>query len=251
MNFKNKKITIFALFGCVLLAACSPTHNFVAQQNTAQYRIQKADTLSADSAIERLILPYRQKMSAQMDEVIAVAAQELTHTTPQGLLGNWAAEAIAVETEKILGEKLDFCTLNHSGLRVRSLPKGNITRGKIYELMPFDNAIAILTGDSAALQPYFQHIAAKGGWPLYGASFEIKDGKATNIRIRGEILRGGKNYRFVVPDYIANGGDNCDFLKKLPRKDLNKLMRDAFLDYCKSQTAQGKMLDATLDDRTK
>ena len=39
---------------------------------------------------------------------------------------------------------IDFCLLNNGGLRT-SLPQGNITRRKIFELMPFENELVVVT----------------------------------------------------------------------------------------------------------
>ena len=134
-------------------------------------------------------------------------------------------------------------------MRIRSLPKGDITRSKIYELMPFDNALVVLTLDSVAVSQFFNHIAPRGGWPIGGASFEIRNNKAENIKIGGDILRGGRTYTFCVSDYIANGGDSAEFFKNAKRETLDKLMRDAFLEGVVRETKEGKILDAEIDKR--
>jgi 2',3'-cyclic-nucleotide 2'-phosphodiesterase (5'-nucleotidase family) len=227
--------------------ACKPTRTFLADEKVTRYRL--TDTLSTDPSVEALIKPYRAKLEGQMNAVIGRTAKELTYGDGNSLMGNWACDLILKQANIYYGKKVDFTAINRGGLRIRSLPKGDITRGKMYELMPFDNVLVVLTLDSAGVTQFFNHISPRGGWPIAGASFKIRNGKAENILIGGEILRGGKNYTFCVSDYIATGGDNADFLKNAKSENLNKLMRDAFIEGVERETKEGKILDAEVDNR--
>ena len=119
----------------------------------------------------------------------------------------------------------------------------------MYELMPFDNALLILTTDSIGMDKFFQFMASKGGWPIAGAGYHIHGTRADHIYIGGEALRSGRNYTICISDYIANGGDNADFFKDMKREELNKLMRDAFIEGVIDETKKGKLLDAEIDNR--
>ena len=44
--------------------------------------------------------------------------------------------------------------MNHGGIR-SYIPKGNITTGKIFELMPFDNLIVLQEVKGSVLQQFF------------------------------------------------------------------------------------------------
>ncbi len=232
-----------------LLVSCKPTRTFLSDEKVSRYRLSATDTLKADPSIEALIVPYRSKIEGQMNEVIGVCAQELTYGTGESLMGNWATDIILKQANTYYGKKVDFTAINQGGLRIRSIPKGNITRGKMYELMPFDNALVVLTTDSAGVARFFNFMASKSGWPLAGASYTIKDGKAHNIVVGDEILRGGKNYTFCLSDYLASGGDSLDFVKSMTREDLNKLMRDAFIEGVIDETKKGKVLNAQIEKR--
>jgi 2',3'-cyclic-nucleotide 2'-phosphodiesterase (5'-nucleotidase family) len=186
-----------------------------------------------------------------MNQVVARTTKELHHFQPISPMGIWAAEAIHQQSSIYAGHKMDITCFGHNGLRIKSLPQGNITRGKLFELMPFDNNLAILEVDSVLLQQFLNLAAFKGGWPVAGASFEIKDKKAQNILIRGEPLRSGKIYKLATSDYVATGGENAFFLKTAQRVILPKLMRDAFIEAALAAMEQGKFLDAQTDDRIK
>jgi len=92
----------------------------------------------------------------------------------------------------------------------------------------------VLNMSSDMLQQFFDHIAIKGGWPVSEqVQFKLDtiQNKAINIKINGEALDSNRNYHVVMPDYIANGGDDCSMLKKMPQQNLNVLLRDAMLEY--------------------
>ncbi len=246
-----KNTALIVWISLLFLTACKPTKTYLANERVTYHRMK--DTVTADPSVEKLIQPYRAKLESSMNEVIGQAAQDLNHAQPEGLMGNWAADMIHRQAETYYGKKIDFTVLNHSGLRIKSITKGNITRSKIFELMPFENQITVLQGDGATIEKLFQIIAAKGGWPISHATFEIhpmpEAPAATNILIGGEPLQATKIYTFALPDYIANGGDNAP-LTKLKRQDLNKLMRDAFIEGVLKDKADGKLIDAKIEGRT-
>ena len=167
-----------------------------------------------------------------MNKVIGETAGAFTKGQPESTLGNWFADIIYEQSCKYYGKPIDFATQNYGGLRIPSLPKGELTKGKIYELMPFDNMVVILELDAATVVQLLERIAAQGGWPTSKQlRFEIKDDKVQNIQINGKPFDYDKTYLVSLPDYIANGGGRCFFLKDQKRNETGKLVRDALLEY--------------------
>jgi 2',3'-cyclic-nucleotide 2'-phosphodiesterase (5'-nucleotidase family) len=242
---------VFNIFALFFLAACKPTRTFLADEKAKTYRIAPSDTMAADPAVEALIQPYKSSLDGKMNAVIGKCAKELTAGDAVSLLGNWSSQIILNQSIKYYKKNIDFATINRGGLRIKSIAAGDVTRGKMYELMPFDNALVVITTDSAGVDKFIRHMGRKGGWPISGASYHINKGSVENIKIGGQLLRGGRNYSFVVSDYIADGGDSCDFLKTMQRDNLNKLMRDAFIEGVEDETRNGRVLDAEIDDRIK
>lgn len=74
-------------------------------------------------------------------------------------------------------EAADFAVFNTGGLR-RPLPLGNITRGDVFELMPFENELVILTMNGEAVKKLVNFIATKGGAPVSGLRLRIQDSVA-------------------------------------------------------------------------
>ena len=244
----------FFLFLLVLIYGCSPTHTFFADAKMQNYRMQAAtDSIKSDTAtarIENMISPFRQGMAKQMNEVVGVAARELTYGSTQSLMGNWACDAILSQTYNFFGKKADFVANNQGGFRIRSIPKGDVTVGKIFELMPFDNQIVLVEVSGEVVKKFCDYLSVRNGWPVAGIKFEIVDKKfSKNIIINGEPLDLNKKYLVGVSDYVVNGGDKCDFFKSLPQTNNAVLLRDIILAGARAQTKAGKQLDAQLDDR--
>ncbi len=251
-----KKHFLFFLFLLSILQSCSPSHTFFADAKMQNYRLQPAtDSIKADAStatIEKMISPFRDGMAKQMNEVVGVTARELTYGSTQSLMGNWACDAILSQSYNFFGKKADFVANNQGGFRIRSLPKGDITVGKIFELMPFDNQVILVETPGSVVQSFCDYLAKRNGWPVAGIKFEIVDKKtARNIRINGEALDINKKYLVGVSDYVVNGGDKCDVFKGLPAYNNAVLLRNIILAGARQQTKEGKQLDAQLDDRIK
>jgi 2',3'-cyclic-nucleotide 2'-phosphodiesterase (5'-nucleotidase family) len=129
------------------------------------------------------------------------------------------------------------------------LAAGNVTTGKIFELMPFDNLLILQKVKGTVLQQICDLMAAKGGWPVAGMTMQLKDKKAVNIIIGGKPINPEQEYTIANSDFIANGGDNADMLRPVPQITNGYLMRDAILDYIKLQKENGKNITANIENR--
>ena len=184
--------------------------------------------LGADSTIVKMISPQKRLLDSLMNEVIAVSEEELIKEKPNGTLNNFCADMM-LQIAKQQDANASICIINYGGIRLSSIPKGNITIGKIYELMPFDNLIVIQKIKGSVLQEVLNYVATQGGWPLAGITMDIQNKKAIHILVNGMPLDNEKIYTLVVSDYLANGGDNLLMLKAIPQVSTNLIMREAFI----------------------
>lgn len=206
------------------------------------YTVQDSTNQLYDTEIANLIEPYKQKLDLEMNQVIGSCPQKLEKDAPQSTLGNWMADAIYTQVQEQLNEKIDFAIQNQGGVRVVYLPKGDITKGNIFELMPFENRVVLLTMKGNMIDTLFTHIGGLGGWPVsQEVHYKLINGQVSNIQIQGKPLDSEATYTFALPDYIANGGDNCSFLSKyINRVDSEILIRDLLIEHIKSNpTIQG------------
>jgi len=207
-------------------------------------------TLTGDSDILQLIAPYREQLEAQMNEVIGELDKDLIKESPESDIGNWLADMMYEESINLNNGVLDFATQNQGGVRVSGLTAGPITIGEIFEVMPFDNMLTVISATGAETQTFLDHIARGRGWPISKQlQFKIKDQKAIDVLINGAPLDPERTYHFAVPDYIAGGGSGSDMLRSMKQRDLGVLMRDAFIDHLKKDMANGIVQTAVKEGR--
>lgn len=216
-----------------VLQACS--NRYVQTANQASLTRIQADSLRLyDSSTHYFIAPYKKQLDEQMSLVIGSTQTTLLKERPEGTLGNLMADAAIWYGAKNYPKPIDVCVMNYGGIRIPSIQAGNITVGKIYELMPFDNMLDVLEVSGQTLNDLLQLVAANGGWPVTGVQMTITNNKAVDILIGGTPLQSDKVYTLITSDYIANGGDNASMLKNYnKRTGLNYKVRDAILDYVK------------------
>ncbi len=233
------------------------------------YRIQKAEkvntpisaTGSLDSSLYVMYKPYKELLDSSMNEVLNLSQLEMTTGSPEGLLGNFVCD-LSLEVGNRLykestGETADFCLLNNGGLRT-FLPKGEITRRKIYELMPFENELVVITLSPEKMVELFQYIGnktvnggtRKQGVPVSGnVAVKLKGNEPIEVLIDSMPLR-GRNYKVITSDYLANGGDYMSFfVDPIKFEKVGIKLRDAIMQYVIDEQAAGNELQAEIDKR--
>jgi 2',3'-cyclic-nucleotide 2'-phosphodiesterase (5'-nucleotidase family) len=178
-----------------------------------------------------------------MNEVVGIAEATLEKKQPDGSLNQFMADAMLQAGRQQFKMPIDAAFVNYGGVRITQLPKGTVTRGKIFELMPFDNLIVVQQLKGDVLQQFLDFVASKGGWPVAGITMQIKDKKAVQVLVNGQPLETLKTY------HVANGGDNAAMLKPIAQKNVGYLMRDALFDYIKALKAEGKNITAKEEKR--
>jgi len=165
--------------------------------------------VTADEAILKLIEPAQ------------AAVTELQHR-PLGL--DVPEDLIrAYEKESALGDVFsdglrgmtgaDFAIMNPGGFRA-DLRAGPLTYGAVYEVIPFDNTVAVVTVTAEQLGRMLSaaYGARKGAFQVSGLEVKLKKCLVSDRLISftlpgGKKLDAKKKYRVVMPDFLARGGD--------------------------------------------
>ena len=222
----NSQIRLVCL-ALLLLSGCKSVQHLSSVQTQT---IRTDRTIPDDSSVESLIKPYRIEMKEEMDVVMGQLPEDLVKQKPNSNMGNWFCDILYEEANKMFFEEVDFAVQNYGGLRLTSLAKGPLTKGEIFQLMPFDNTLVVLQIDGQTMKKLLDDFARKGGAPLSkGVSFKISGQKATDIIIQEQPFDINKSYRIAVPDYVANGGDQSSFLKTLPQEESGVFIREIIL----------------------
>jgi 2',3'-cyclic-nucleotide 2'-phosphodiesterase (5'-nucleotidase family) len=221
-----------------------------AQQLNVDYKNYKIESAQKQNeAINKLLTPYADSVHKTMNDVIGFSVHGVYNKSPENILGNFMADAVLAMAIQFYKNPINIALLNNGGIR-SFIAKGDITVGRIYEIMPFDNVIVLQEISGAVLQQLLNRMAEKGGCPLAGITMSIDTNKkAINILINNRPINEFELYTLAIPDYLANGGGGCEMLKDIPQVNKNYLVRDALISYIKTLTAQGKSIDVKSDNR--
>jgi 5'-nucleotidase/UDP-sugar diphosphatase len=211
--------------------------------------------IKEDQRLLDLLKPYAAKVDGILSEVIGTAEALF----PQGnvrkeetALGNLVADSMLWQTKYL---NTDFAIQNGGGIRA-DLPGGTITKKTIYEILPFDNSVAVVSIKGSDLLPLFDYLATtpgKGAFPQVseGISFTINTiaGKCEDILINGEPIDPNRIYRVATNSFLAVGGDGYRaFEKAVDRYDTSIFQRDACIEYL---IQLGEKIKPELKDRIK
>lgn len=245
MKFQLKILFLSAFIG---LLACSKRTSI----STISESHIVVNNNKIDSSIYKVMMPYKRTHDEQMYAVIAKSEDALIKADVESTLGNFFCDAVIYETKKLLGKDsslLDVAIFNKGGLR-NSLPKGNITIGNVFELMPFDNEVVLLKLSGAQFKDMCFKIVEKGGIPIGGMRLTMRGATPTDIFIKGKPFDETKDYWVVTSDYLANGGDSYNFFKNAKeRKMMNVLLRNMIINYCEDITKLDQIIKPKLDGR--
>lgn len=197
------------------------------------------DSSYSDTALATIIKPYKDEVNAKMNEVIALAETDFVKYAPSSPLSNLVCDIVFEKGFELFQKKSNqctksntFCLLNFGGLRA-PISKGNITVGNIYELMPFDNSICVVTISAGKMKEFATYIQEKEGQPISNAFLHLANNHE-KIEIGGEEYDFAQNVNIITSDYLATGGDKMNFLKNpIAKSNLNVLIRDVLIDYLK------------------
>ena len=252
MKYYFRHILIFYL--ALLLIGCKQQYKIT---NSKSVNNEINNELSTNNFLETTILPYRTELELQMNEVINTSLIDMEVGSPEGLLGNFVCDLTYLKAQEISDKLVDFCLLNNGGLRT-PLPKGEITRGKIFELMPFENEIVIVEISGDNMLQLIEYIktkslitkSRKAGVPVSGLRIAINNDTVSEVKIGTFAFDTKKNYRVATSDYLANGGDQMDFfLSPISIENTGIKLRDAILTHIINLSQKDTKLDATIDGR--
>jgi 2',3'-cyclic-nucleotide 2'-phosphodiesterase (5'-nucleotidase family) len=228
-----------------VVTACHKPH-YIQEHNSRYYAVGKET--KTDSSYIQFLAPYKQRMDSTMQIVIGQADTMLIKAQPECTLGNFIADAM-LQAAKRSNSSVVAAVANQGGIRLPYINAGKITIGKMYELMPFDNALTIVEVPGNILVQWCHHMAAMRGWPVSGINYSIKNGMAIDIYINNKAVDENAIYLIATNDYLATGGDKCSFLTTLKAMPVNLFIRDILIDYVKQLNKANQPLHPYIEKR--
>ena len=224
---------IYIILFTFLFYSCETTYHL----NSFDSKVLNVNSV-IDSTVYYIIQPYQNEIEEQMNETLVYTKNDLTKGRPQSTIGNFVTDLCLNYCDA------NICVFNNGGLRT-TIDKGNITRGKIFELMPFENELVILELNKTDFIGLLNYISLRGGEPFSGLNIKID--KNNNIIEHSWPVNFNNNetVRVLTSDYLANGGDKMSFFKGKKQHKIGLKLRDAIIDYCEKNDT----IDIRLDNR--
>ncbi len=262
-------LPLLLLFAGIMVAAQQPKP---AQTNSDVHaRVTETvvdSSIPDDPPVDKMLAAYAPKVR-ELDTVIGTLKGDLRKGgIGAGSLGNFVTDGLLFESRKKLGNSVVLAITNAGGLRKNAFSEGDLRIRDMFELLPFENALVQfdLTGEQLLklLNVVLTHRDAQSGAriryrtgadkkPELASAKLLIDGKETEIE-RAKV------YTVVSIDYLwkrrsttpsETEGDYSVLGQAKKIQPLGLTMRDAMIDYVKSETAAGRSIKTNLDGRFK
>jgi 2',3'-cyclic-nucleotide 2'-phosphodiesterase (5'-nucleotidase family) len=198
-----------------------------------------------DTGFAAYLKPFRDSMDKTMNEVIGEASKRMDVKRPVSTLGNFMSDAFLTMAREKFDPGADISVMKFGGIRRPYIEAGPITRSMVFEVMPFDNLMVLVTINGDVLEKFLQEIAVEGAG-VAGFTMKMTNKKASDIMIAGAPIDPKAEYTLVYSDYNYN---NTEVLKGSKVKMTNYLIRDALEDYIKKMKQTGTLVGEQLENR--
>jgi len=209
-------------------------NNLISSVPSLDHLYKRPDTLKDDANTLAIYKKYEEELGPVLGKVLGKTTVDLDHDRYAGpsLLGEWACE---IMKDKV---GVQIAMTNGGGLRV-PVPAGEITAGKLYEVMPFDNTLYTMKLSGADVKANIEHgiMNEDIGWiQISGVRVTYNSKAEAGNRITSMVLEDGtavemdKYYTVVTNDFMFTGGDNYNFENAKDGLDTFIPIRDAMMD---------------------
>ena len=223
-------------------------------------------SLADDPAVDKMLEAYAPKVRA-LDVIIGKLKGELRKGgIGSGSLGNFVTDGLRAEASKKLGKPVVLAVTNGGGLRKNLISEGDLRIRDIFELLPFENALIEfdLTGAQVLdlLRVAVSHRDAQSGARIKYKTGADKQPELETVRLLidgwEKEIDPAAHYTVVSIDYLLNRTSSTpsltegDYSVLKAASKINPLgltMRDAMIEYVKSETAAGREIRPKLDGR--
>lgn len=229
-------------FLLLLFSGCAFFKPAVDDKKPAYHYYPAADSLMAD-----MLNQYRPQLERRMNRKIATVNDTLRFEKPEGALGNLVADAIRYRAAEETQSYIHVGVIGEQSFNLYFEP-GDLTVGDMYEFMPYENSLVILTLEGKILSELLDQIAEQGGAPVSGVRFRIDENKkARGVLVNSEVIHPEKEYFVATSSWAADGNDVFPALAQAAgRKDLQTSMRSVFADYFRSRAELSGFTDGRI-----
>ncbi|ENA3423771.1 bifunctional UDP-sugar hydrolase/5'-nucleotidase UshA [Salmonella enterica] len=191
----------------------------VTWDNGKSERVLYTPEIAENPQMLSLLTPFQNKGKAQLEVKIG---------SVNGLLEGDRSKVRFVQTNMgrvILAAQIartgaDFGVMSGGGIR-DSIEAGDITYKSVLKVQPFGNIVAYADMSGKEVVDYLTAVAQmkpdSGAYPQFAnVSFVAKEGKLTDLKIKGEPVDPAKTYRMATLSFNATGGDGYPRIDNKP-----------------------------------
>ena len=258
-QFKNKismKKQIFRILSgglmtvALLFASCHSSYK-VTRVEGGRIPVDSTWDAEPDAEAMALLAPYKKQIDSVMCRVVGTAEMSMDRFRPESLLSNLIADVLREAAAEVQGTPADMGLINIGGIR-NSLTEGAVTIENVFEILPFENSLCLLTMKGSDMKQLFENIAVRGGEGVSGIQMEItKSGKLLRALIGGKPVDDERTYTVATVDYLADGNDGMTALMQAGKRVCPKgaTLRGLFAKYVERHTAAGKKITSRMEGR--
>ena len=191
----------------------------VTYDNGQSERVLYTPQIPESAQMLSLLSPFQNKGKAQLGVKIGTVNGHLEgdRSKVRFVQTNLARVLLAAQMART---GADFAVMSGGGIR-DSIEAGDITYKSVLKVQPFGNVVVYADMNGKEVTDYLTAVAQKkpdsGAYPQFAnVSFVAKDGKLTDLKIKGEPIDPAKNYRLATLSFNASGGDGYPQIDKLP-----------------------------------
>lgn len=191
----------------------------VTWDNGKSERVLYTPEIAENPQMLSLLTPFQNKGKAQLEVKIG---------SMNGLLEGDRSKVRFVQTNMgrvILAAQIartgaDFGVMSGGGIR-DSIEAGDITYKSVLKVQPFGNIVVYADMSGKEVVDYLTAVAQmkpdSGAYPQFAnVSFVAKEGKLTDLKIKGEPVDPAKTYRMATLSFNATGGDGYPRIDNKP-----------------------------------
>ncbi|EBY0372359.1 bifunctional UDP-sugar hydrolase/5'-nucleotidase [Salmonella enterica subsp. enterica serovar Agona] len=191
----------------------------VTWDNGKSERVLYTPEIAENPQMLSLLTPFQNKGKAQLEVKIG---------SVNGLLEGDRSKVRFVQTNMgrvILAAQIartgaDFGVMSGGGIR-DSIEAGDITYKSVLKVQPFGNIVVYADMSGKEVVDYLIAVAQmkpdSGAYPQFAnVSFVAKEGKLTDLKIKGEPVDPAKTYRMATLSFNATGGDGYPRIDNKP-----------------------------------
>ncbi|BFJ67120.1 MULTISPECIES: bifunctional UDP-sugar hydrolase/5'-nucleotidase UshA [Salmonella] len=191
----------------------------VTWDNGKSERVLYTPEIAENPQMFSLLTPFQNKGKAQLEVKIG---------SVNGLLEGDRSKVRFVQTNMgrvILAAQIartgaDFGVMSGGGIR-DSIEAGDITYKSVLKVQPFGNIVVYADMSGKEVVDYLTAVAQmkpdSGAYPQFAnVSFVAKEGKLTDLKIKGEPVDPAKTYRMATLSFNATGGDGYPRIDNKP-----------------------------------